>query len=208
MKNLLFKPIKLPSDNVLFWSDLHLGHNKEFLWGKRGFKDVESHDKAIINAWNSKANSDTIGVLLGDTMFGPGGCERLISLLNKMTCKKWYLMPGNHYAGFKQLIAKCHIDCLDPNTDTFYNFLPNYVEFYVKKQPIVCSHYPIVSWNGMGKGSWMLYGHVHGSLNKSEVGGKYTSSGAKSLELCPEVCPYPLKFQEIKEIMDKKYTIS
>ena len=37
---------------VWFTSDLHLGHNKPFLYEPRGFKNIQEHDNAIIENWN------------------------------------------------------------------------------------------------------------------------------------------------------------
>ena len=34
-------------------SDLHFGHDREFLWGPRGFRSSIEHDEAIIANWNS-----------------------------------------------------------------------------------------------------------------------------------------------------------
>ena len=37
---------------VWFSSDLHLGHQKEFLYVPRGFSSIEEHDEAIIDNIN------------------------------------------------------------------------------------------------------------------------------------------------------------
>lgn len=53
-------------ENLYFCSDLHLGHNKEFLWGKRGFSSPEEHDRFI---WDSLSTIPTGSILinLGDS---------------------------------------------------------------------------------------------------------------------------------------------
>jgi calcineurin-like phosphoesterase family protein len=33
---------------IWFTSDTHFGHQKEFIWGPRGFKSSKEHDEAII----------------------------------------------------------------------------------------------------------------------------------------------------------------
>ena len=53
-----------------FWftSDLHFGHNKEFLYKPRGFENIVDHDETIIKNWNELvAPNDTI-FILGDLM--------------------------------------------------------------------------------------------------------------------------------------------
>ena len=31
-----------------FTSDLHIGHDKEFIWGSRGFSSLEEHDTEMM----------------------------------------------------------------------------------------------------------------------------------------------------------------
>lgn len=38
----------------------------------------------------------------------------------------------------------------------------DYLELSVNHQDVVCSHYPMLEWNGFYHGSWHLHGHVHG----------------------------------------------
>lgn len=33
-------------------SDLHIGHNKEFVYKERGFQSIEEHDSALLSNWN------------------------------------------------------------------------------------------------------------------------------------------------------------
>ena len=40
-------------NKIWFTSDPHFGHQKEFLWGPRGFNSSLEHDEAIIQNWNS-----------------------------------------------------------------------------------------------------------------------------------------------------------
>ena len=38
---------------IYFTSDLHLDHDKDFIYKERGFEDIHSHNFAILNNWNS-----------------------------------------------------------------------------------------------------------------------------------------------------------
>ena len=38
---------------IWFTSDLHFGHDREFLWGPRGFENIQEHDAVIFEKWNS-----------------------------------------------------------------------------------------------------------------------------------------------------------
>ena len=44
--------------DIWFTSDLHLSHNKEFLYKPRGFSSVEEMNETIIENWNSLVSWD------------------------------------------------------------------------------------------------------------------------------------------------------
>ena len=46
-------------------SDLHFGHDREFLWGPRGFRSSIEHDEAIIANWNSVVGKEDIVYVFG-----------------------------------------------------------------------------------------------------------------------------------------------
>lgn len=197
-----FYPIRLEhTDNHKVWfvSDTHFGHAKEFLYGKRGFQNVMEHDAALIKDWNSKVtNNDTV-IHCGDIMFGEGGAERLKSYFRALNFANLYILPGNHHAGLKQLYATHKTEPVVIDTIKIVQILPNYVEFVVNRQPIVVCHYPIASWNGMGKGIWHVSGHCHGSYEGSHINnpeGKIVDVGFESAGL--------VSFDRLREIMDSK----
>ncbi len=185
-------------ENIYFWSDLHLGHDRDFIYGPRGFHDVELHDSMLaIRLW--QIPTDAVVWLLGDIIFGINAEERLEKVLSNYPGKEIVLMPGNHYSGFKQLRRK-YGRKFELN-GTLIRLVSNLEEIRVKSQAIVLSHYPLMSWNGIGHGAWMLHGHVHGRI-KTSLPTEY--DGGKILDVGVESCPEPLSFAEIKEIMDKK----
>ena len=48
---------------IYFTSDLHLGHDQEFIWGARGFNSVTEMNEKIITRWNSRiTKDDDIGI--------------------------------------------------------------------------------------------------------------------------------------------------
>ncbi len=165
------------------------------------------HDDALVENWNTKANENTVGFLLGDLVFGNKAEEYLMDRVNKMIFKELYIMPGNHTAGVKQLINKCEANEMTLGPKKLI-FVPNYLEAFVNGKPVVMSHYPILSFNGQAKGSYMLFSHVHGHLEKSEVGRAYLNSGCRSLEMSVEKNPSPLTFKEIRTILDARVPVS
>lgn len=77
-----------------FSSDLHFGHDREFIWGPRGFKNVQSHDQAIIENWNEVVSPQDDCYILGDIMLGADH-EYGLNCLKSLNGRK-YLIRGNH----------------------------------------------------------------------------------------------------------------
>ena len=209
MKNLFYKPIKETGKNheILFWGCLHWHHNPAWenpIWARRGFTSVEQHDAEIIRNWNNKANSETVGFLLGDNLFGKNGHEEFPRLLNQLAFKRLYIMSGNHHAGWKHLFDSCEENVYTTQNGSTVIFIPNYVEAYINGQAVVMCHYPVLSWNGAGHGAWMLFSHVHGSLQNSELGRLYLEKGGFVKEVSVEVCPSPMTYGEISAEMRNK----
>ena len=49
-------------------SDTHFCHDREFIFGPRGFSCVEEMNKAIVERWNSVVSDDDTVYHLGDTI--------------------------------------------------------------------------------------------------------------------------------------------
>ena len=77
-----------------FCSDLHIGHDKEFLYGPRGFSSIEEHDTAILERWNATVSQEDTVYILGDLCMNNNEREwhRIFSALNGH--KK--MVMGNH----------------------------------------------------------------------------------------------------------------
>ena len=73
-------------NKIWFVSDTHFGHQKEFLWGPRGFESSKEHDEAVIRNWNSVVAPEDIVYHLGDVMLGDNeyGLECLKRLNGKI----------------------------------------------------------------------------------------------------------------------------
>ena len=78
---------------IFVFSDAHFGHDREFLWGPRGFKSSIEHDEATIANWNSVVGPDDIVYHLGDLMLGDNEYgKRCVERLNGTI----RLIRGNH----------------------------------------------------------------------------------------------------------------
>jgi calcineurin-like phosphoesterase family protein len=78
---------------IYFTSDLHFGHDREFLYKPRGFSSIEEHDEAIIERWNSVVDVDDMVFVLGDLMLNDNehGLECLSRLNGNII-----IVRGNH----------------------------------------------------------------------------------------------------------------
>ena len=45
---------------IYLTSDLHLGHDKDFIYKPRGFNSVDEANESIISNWNSIINEDDL----------------------------------------------------------------------------------------------------------------------------------------------------
>lgn len=90
---LLFKNSIKDSKKIWFTSDLHFGHDKEFLYKPRGFNSITEHDETIISNFNSVVSNDDVLVILGDVMLGDNSYG--IKCLNRLNGRK-FIIRGNH----------------------------------------------------------------------------------------------------------------
>lgn len=206
----MFNPLKINKDNLFFTGCLHNGHDKNFIYEPRGFTNVTDHDKWLIESWNNTVNSESTVFALGDTCFGLSAEVNLINLFDVLNYKTLYIMPGNHFSGYKQVYNRCsgflsgqYLYPLEYkiNDNKTVFFIPNYFEILAGHQFCVLSHYPLASWNKMSHYSYMIHSHCHGnykpSLPDSFLDGKILDVGI-------DVFKRPVSFSELKQIMDKK----
>ena len=78
---------------IWFTSDLHLGHDKDFVVQARGFKTVEEMNAEIIRRWNERVYPDDDVYVLGDLTLG--NIEEGIRLIAKLN-GYLHIMRGNH----------------------------------------------------------------------------------------------------------------
>ena len=77
-----------------FTSDLHIGHDKDFIWRPRGFSSVEEHDTEILKRWNSIVTPEDTVYILGDLCMS--GNEKEWNRVYKVKKKKKIVIWGNH----------------------------------------------------------------------------------------------------------------
>lgn len=78
---------------IFFTSDLHFGHDKEFLYAPRGFSNIYDHDNTIISNWNSTVAPEDDVYILGDLMLSNN--YHGIWCVNQLNGNK-HIILGNH----------------------------------------------------------------------------------------------------------------
>src|SRR6478736_1102028 len=158
-KDTFYKPLKIKNNphDILVWGCIHHSHDpihwEDPIWNQRGYKSAKECDDGLISNWNSRANNDnTIGFLLGDNCFGNGGADKFKNLLRRLNFKEIYCCAGNHYAAWWQLFEEAEGNEYILDGVKKITFMPNYFEAFINGKPVVCSHYPLISWNGQGGG--------------------------------------------------------
>lgn len=148
---------------IYLTSDTHFCHDKQFLWGPRGFDSPSDMNAAIIERWNARVTPEDEVYILGDLMLTDSeGGMRCLSQLNGTL----HIILGNH------------------DTDSrveMYKTLPNVVEMVYatmlkhkyngKTLRFYLSHYPTLTANidkeYLAKAVINLHGHTH---SKSKFG--------------------------------------
>lgn len=212
MKYLFYQPLRLKckEEDVCFWSDTHFNHLCEHwpipLWKSRGFSSIEEHNETLIARWNAKSTPETTFFHLGDFIFGYNSISHFKTIIQRVTFKDLYVMPGNHCSGWKQVFEEQKNNVWNVDSCKRVIFIPNYLDLHVNGKLIAMSHYPILSFNNQSKDGICLYGHVHGNLIKNEIGKLYAK--AKTLEVCVENSPYPITLKEVLSFFANKEPVS
>lgn len=117
-------------------SDLHLGHDRNFIWKPRGFKNVYEMNDAIIENWNSVVNEHDDIYVLGDILLG--NSEENIKYLKQLK-GNIHITRGNHDSSNRiELYKKCW-NVVEVNEGKFLNY--HKYHFYLSHYPSLCGNY-------------------------------------------------------------------
>lgn len=139
---------------IFITSDTHFGHDREFLWGPRGFTSIQEHDAEVIRRWNEVVGPEDTVFHLGDVMLGDNeyglNCLRQLNGFIK-------IIPGNHDTPTRLKLYKE----LDNVEVLGYAEMSKY-----KKYNFYLSHHPTITSN-LEKAPYLrmhlinLFGHTH-----------------------------------------------
>lgn len=80
--------------SIYFIADTHFNHDREFIWGPRGFKSIQEMNEAIITNWNNTVKSGDTVYVLGDFFLGED-FDYIKETINNLNGDIW-LVRGNH----------------------------------------------------------------------------------------------------------------
>jgi len=146
--------------NIFFTSDLHFCHNKEFLYGPRGFTNEKEMNEAIVENWNSVVKADDIVWNLGDMAMND--IADAIPYLNMLNGTQYWLL-GNHDTNNKveRILKSCWKISVPALT---YANLEK-----IGGMSIYMSHYPTLTANyddkHFSRHVINLHGHTHQHTN-------------------------------------------
>lgn len=138
---------------IFVTSDLHLCHNKEFLYGSRGFGSIEDMNSAVVERWNSKVSEDDDVYILGDLML----CDNDTAMdLVRQLNGKIHIILGNHDTDNRVVLYRTLANVVEIAYATMVKY--DGLKFFM-------THYPCVTYNvpkeGLKQMIISLFGHTH-----------------------------------------------
>jgi calcineurin-like phosphoesterase family protein len=132
---------------IYFTADLHLGHANVIKHCDRPFTDVTEMDEALIANWNKRVHKNDTVYIVGDFIFRAEDPEGYLKGLKG----EKHLIVGNHDNRWMRRV----------DMDKYFASVELMRIINDGKRKITLCHYPMMSWNGMNRGYYMIYGHVH-----------------------------------------------
>ena len=203
------RPLKINhSDNqrVYFTSDTHFNHDKDFVYGSRGYKNRYEHNDALIAKINELVRPQDVLFHLGDFCLNitMPEFEQLIARIN---CNNIYYIWGNHNSCIRRqyeetIRGEYQRDdiCVYPYKIGKITYLGDYKEVMVNGHLIVLHHYPHQIWNQMQKFAWQLSGHSHYTNPTTQL----ENVNNRILDVGWDGHSKPLAVNEIQKIMANK----
>ena len=176
---------------IWFTSDTHYNH-KNIVRGTsewelgldrtqrvRDFDTLEDHNAKLVENFNKLVKPDDELYHLGDWSFG--GISNIWNFRKQLKCKNIHMILGNHDHHIEnnkrititkqEFIDNDYLLAYDVIGSTAYvdikdlfSSTSHYKSISINGQKIILCHYAMRVWEKSHKGSWMLYGHSHGTL--------------------------------------------
>lgn len=135
-------------------SDFHFGHNKPFIYEKRGFKNVSEMNAEIIKRYNNVVKYDDEVYILGDCMLGDNvvGCNCLSQLQGNL-----HIIRGNHCTDTRIKLYSNLLNVTEVCEGKFLSY--NGYHFFLSHYPALCSNFD--TNRPLKQRTLNLCGHLH-----------------------------------------------
>ena len=201
--------------SIKICSDLHYGHNKDFLYEPRGFMSAEEHNDWIASQIQSLHPEDLL-ICLGDVGLSIGP-DPIIKFVESFPCET-LMVWGNHNSGVVQLYK----NAIDSHRRR--GLLAGFEEAYplqisekvtmvgdcflldIDRDRFYCTHMSPLIFPDQGKGRVCLCGHSHGNLQGINPGrddyGKILDCGVENAKAHNGTAFFDL--EEVVSVLSKK----
>lgn len=199
---------------ILFSSDFHIDHKRDFVFKPRGFRSWEEHTDFIVKNLLSLKKDDLL-IYLGDFALNTTD-ERVQAILNSVQCET-YMCYGNHNSGIRRSYNRAKISYLTERFSDDVEIYPLKIaenvtmmgdafNLCIDGKSFYCNHFATMIWDGQQHGYGALFGHSHGGLKGAQPEdvdcGKILDCGVDNA-LKYNSTPF-FFFPEIVEIMNRK----
>lgn len=153
--------------NIKFCSDFHYGHDKEFLYGKRGFVNPYEHMLWLERQLDGLDKNDLL-IVLGDVGLSVGP-QPIIDFIRSFKCET-LMVWGNHNSGVKQLYDAALPEELQDhevyplNITHNVTMLGDSAMLIIDNKRYYLTHMCPLVWPELSRGAVAICGHSHGSL--------------------------------------------
>ena len=139
---------------IYFTSDLHFNHDKDFIYGPRGYKNAIEASEDILKNINDTVSEDDILYILGDIMLGEK--EEGIKYFNAIKCNNIHIILGNHDSEARMALYKTNPKVKEMVYATMFKH---------EKWQFYLSHFPSLTgnYNASKRGEiiFNICGHIH-----------------------------------------------
>ena len=175
---------------IWFSSDLHLNHNKSFVYEPRGFANIYNMNETVIKNFHSLVKPEDDLYLLGDIFLGQ--LESGIKLFNQLP-GKIHLIWGNHCTDNRKIaMSECH------NVVELVGYAGilkhGHYRFYLSHYPTLTANFDINK--PLKQRTLCLAGHTH----SKEI---FEPCGSYNVAVDAHNC-YPVSIDEIIDAYKKK----
>lgn len=136
---------------IYLTSDLHLNHDREFIWGARGYSNVEEMNKEQVARFNAIVQPEDECWILGDLALG--SLEIASEYLRQLN-GRIHVVIGNHDTDTRiRFYKSLGWDCQDAARIKY-----NKITFYLSHFPTICAN---LESETLHQTTVNLYGHTH-----------------------------------------------